>query len=169
MGRHLLVCPTLKPGSTSMPATIFAPPYSISWRAHSCPGFPFLTGFTFERRGTAQPSRRCSRLIEELRPAVRDRAQWPQARASLASREEGHCPEKLAVNVISSLCLLISDGVACVPFRELAERRIGCWRTESTLLMQTGGTSDQNANPRARYSMATRRRAVKGGRPEQPG
>ena len=39
--------------------------------------FRSVTGFTFELCDTAERSQRCSRLIEELRPVVRGRAQWP--------------------------------------------------------------------------------------------
>lgn len=38
------------------------------------PDFRSVTGFTFELCGTAERSQRCGRLIEELRPVVRDRA-----------------------------------------------------------------------------------------------
>ena len=38
--------------------------------------FRSVTGFTFELCDTAERSQRCSRLIEELRPIVRGRAQW---------------------------------------------------------------------------------------------
>ena len=41
------------------------------------PDFRSVTGFTFELCDTAERSQRCSRLIEELRPVVRGRAQWP--------------------------------------------------------------------------------------------
>ena len=37
--------------------------------------FRSVTGFTFELCDTAERSQRCSRLIEELRPVVRGRAQ----------------------------------------------------------------------------------------------
>ena len=39
--------------------------------------FRSVTGFNFELCDTAERSQRCSRLIEELRPIVRGRAQWP--------------------------------------------------------------------------------------------
>jgi hypothetical protein len=39
--------------------------------------FRSVTGFTFELCEAAERSQRCSRLIEELRPAVRGRTQWP--------------------------------------------------------------------------------------------
>ena len=39
------------------------------------PDFRSVTGFTFELCDTAERSQRCSRLIEELRPVVRGRAQ----------------------------------------------------------------------------------------------
>ena len=39
--------------------------------------FRSVTGFTFELCDTAGRSQRCSRLIEELRPLIRGRAQWP--------------------------------------------------------------------------------------------
>ena len=39
--------------------------------------FRSVTGFTFELCDTAERSQRCSRLIEELRPVVQSRAQWP--------------------------------------------------------------------------------------------
>src|SRR5215813_8097510 len=39
--------------------------------------FLSVTGFTFELCETAERSQRFNRLIEELRPAVRCRAQWP--------------------------------------------------------------------------------------------
>jgi len=41
------------------------------------PDFRSVTGFTFELCATAERSQRCTRLIEELRPLVRGRAQWP--------------------------------------------------------------------------------------------
>src|SRR5215469_5499059 len=41
------------------------------------PDFSSVTGFTFELCDTAERSQRCKRLIEELRPVVRGRAQWP--------------------------------------------------------------------------------------------
>ena len=41
------------------------------------PDFRSATGFTFELCGTAERAQRCSRLIEEFRPVVRGRAQWP--------------------------------------------------------------------------------------------
>jgi hypothetical protein len=41
------------------------------------PDFRSVTGFTFELCDTAERSQRCSRLIEELRPVVRGRTQWP--------------------------------------------------------------------------------------------
>ena len=39
--------------------------------------FLSVTGFIFELCDTAERSQRCSRLAEELRPVVRDRAQCP--------------------------------------------------------------------------------------------
>jgi hypothetical protein len=39
--------------------------------------FRSVTGFTFELCDSAKRFQRCSRLIEELHPAVRDRTQWP--------------------------------------------------------------------------------------------
>jgi len=39
--------------------------------------FRSVTGFTFELCGAAERSQRCSRLIEELHPIIRDQAQWP--------------------------------------------------------------------------------------------
>ena len=39
--------------------------------------FRSVTGFTFELCDAAERFRRCSRLIEELRPVVRGLAQWP--------------------------------------------------------------------------------------------
>ncbi len=39
------------------------------------PDFHSVTGFTFEVCDTVERSRRCIRLIEELRPVVRDGAQ----------------------------------------------------------------------------------------------
>lgn len=39
--------------------------------------FRSVTGFTFELCDGAERSERCSRLIQELRPVVRGRAQWP--------------------------------------------------------------------------------------------
>jgi len=41
------------------------------------PDFRSVTGFTFEPCEGAERSQRCNRLIEELRPAVRSRAQRP--------------------------------------------------------------------------------------------
>ena len=41
------------------------------------PDFRSVTGFTFELCDTTERSQRCSRLIEELGPVVRGRAQWP--------------------------------------------------------------------------------------------
>lgn len=41
------------------------------------PDFRSVTGFTFELCDAAERPQRCSRLIEELRPVVRGRAQWP--------------------------------------------------------------------------------------------
>jgi hypothetical protein len=41
------------------------------------PDFRSVTGFAFELCEAAERSQRCSRLIEELRPAVRGRTQWP--------------------------------------------------------------------------------------------
>jgi hypothetical protein len=41
------------------------------------PDFRSVTGFTFELCDTAERSQRCSLLIEELRPIVRGRTQWP--------------------------------------------------------------------------------------------
>ena len=38
--------------------------------------FRSVTGFTFELCDTADRSKRCNCLIEELRPVVRSRAQW---------------------------------------------------------------------------------------------
>jgi hypothetical protein len=38
--------------------------------------FRSVTGFTFELCDAAGRSQRCGRLMEELRPVVRDRAQW---------------------------------------------------------------------------------------------
>ena len=38
--------------------------------------FRSVTGFTFEPCEIAARAQRCSQLIEELRPAVRERAQW---------------------------------------------------------------------------------------------
>lgn len=38
--------------------------------------FRSVTGFNFEICETSDRSQRCSRLIEELRPLVRGRAQW---------------------------------------------------------------------------------------------
>jgi hypothetical protein len=39
--------------------------------------FLSVTGFIFELCDTAERSQRCSRLIEEFRPIVRGRTQWP--------------------------------------------------------------------------------------------
>jgi hypothetical protein len=39
--------------------------------------FRSVTGFNFEICDFAERSQRCSRLIEELRPVVRGRVQWP--------------------------------------------------------------------------------------------
>ena len=41
------------------------------------PDFRSVTGFTFELCDTAARSQRCTRLVEELRPVVGRRAQWP--------------------------------------------------------------------------------------------
>jgi hypothetical protein len=41
------------------------------------PDFRSVTGFTFELCDTAERPQLCSRLIEEFRPIVRDRVQWP--------------------------------------------------------------------------------------------
>ena len=46
------------------------------WNERSpAPDFLSVTGFTFELCDTGERSRRCSRLIEELRPIVRGRSQ----------------------------------------------------------------------------------------------
>jgi hypothetical protein len=39
--------------------------------------FRSVTGFTFELCDPAERFQRCGRLVEELRPVVRRRAQWP--------------------------------------------------------------------------------------------
>ena len=44
---------------------------------NSTPDFRSVTGFTFELCDTAGRSQRCSRLIDELCPAVRVPPQWP--------------------------------------------------------------------------------------------
>ena len=41
------------------------------------PDFRSVTGFTFELCDNTERSRRCNRLIEELRPVVRGRSSWP--------------------------------------------------------------------------------------------
>ena len=41
------------------------------------PDFRSVTGFTFELCGSIERLKRCSQLVEELRPVVRGRAVWP--------------------------------------------------------------------------------------------
>lgn len=41
------------------------------------PDFRSVTGFTFEFCDTVERAQRCRRLIEELRPVVQVRTQWP--------------------------------------------------------------------------------------------
>jgi len=48
------------------------------------PDFRSVTEFSFELCDPAERSARCGRLIEELRPVVRSRAQWPHSQSSRA-------------------------------------------------------------------------------------